>query len=103
MLDEPVSALDIGHQLEVMDLLADINREQGTTLVIVLHDLNLTSRYCDQTVAMLAGRIVASGPTNQVLNAETIRQCFNVEAQFHPPIDGCSLCWFSRLTTGATD
>jgi len=103
MLDEPVSALDIGHQLEVMDLLADINREQGTTLVIVIHDLNLAARYCDQTVAMLDGNIVAAGPTAQVLTAETIRRCFKVEAQFHPPVDGCSLCSFSRMTTGATD
>lgn len=103
MLDEPVSALDIGHQLEVMDLLADINREQQMTLVIVLHDLNLASRYCDHTVAMLDGNIVAAGPTPDVLNADTIRRCFKVEAQFHPPIDGCTLCSFSRLTTGESD
>lgn len=103
MLDEPVSALDIGHQLEVMDLLMDINREQGTTLMIVLHDLNLAARYCDQTVAMLEGCIVANGPTHEVLNADTIRRCFKVEAQFHEPVDGCSLCSFSRLTTGESD
>jgi len=103
MLDEPVSALDIGHQLEVMDLLVDINREQDTTLVIVLHDLNLAARYCDQAVAMLDGNIVAAGPTDEVLTADTIRRCFKVEAQFHPPVDGCSLCSFSRLTTGQTD
>ncbi|MBX2852115.1 MAG: ABC transporter ATP-binding protein [Phycisphaeraceae bacterium] len=103
MLDEPVSALDIGHQLEVMDLLTDINREQQTTLIIVLHDLNLAARYCDQTVALLDGDVVAAGPTAQVLNAETIRRCFKVEAQFHKPIDGCSLCSFSRLTTGVSD
>ena len=86
-----------------MDLLADINREQGTTLVIVIHDLNLAARYCDRTVALLDGEIVAAGPTAQVLTAETIRRCFKVEAQFHEPVDGCSLCSFSRLTTGATD
>lgn len=102
MLDEPVSALDIGHQLEVMDLLADINREQGTTLVIVLHDLNLAARYCDELVAMLDGKIVAAGPTQQVLNPDTIRQCFNVDVQFHEPIDGRSLCSFSRPTNATT-
>ena len=103
MLDEPVSALDIGHQLEVMDLLADINREQQTTLVIVLHDLNLAARYCDELVALLDGKIIAAGPTQQVLTADTIRRCFNVDVQFHEPIDGRSLCSFSRLRTGCTD
>jgi len=103
MLDEPVSALDIGHQLEVMDLLADINREHQTTLVIVLHDLNLAARYCEQLVALRDGRLVAAGPTDTVLTPETIRTCFNVEPRFHPPVDGCTLCSFSRLTTGATD
>ncbi|MEM9347784.1 MAG: ABC transporter ATP-binding protein [Planctomycetota bacterium] len=98
MLDEPVSALDIGHQLEVMDLLVDINREQGTTLMIVLHDLNLAARYCDELVAMLDGKIVDAGPMESVLNADTVRQCFKVEAQFHGPIDGHSLCSFSRMT-----
>lgn len=97
MLDEPVSALDIGHQLEVMDLLADVNREQGTTLVIVLHDLNLAARYCDQSVAMLDGRVVAAGPTPQVLTVQTIRQCFNVEPSFHEAGEGRPLCSFRRL------
>lgn len=103
MLDEPVSALDIGHQLEVMDLLTDINRERGTTLVIVLHDLNLAARYCTDLVAMVDGRVLAEGPTESVLTPETIRTCFKVEPRFHESPDGCTLCSFSRETTGATD
>ncbi|MEM6257924.1 MAG: ABC transporter ATP-binding protein [Planctomycetota bacterium] len=103
MLDEPVSALDIGHQLEVMELLSDINREQGMTLLIVLHDLNLAGQYCDELAAMLDGEIAASGRTQNVLNPDTIRQCFKVEAQFHGPVDGHSFCSFSRLTADTAD
>lgn len=103
MLDEPVSALDIGHQLEVMDLLADINREQGTTLVIVLHDLNLAGRYCDELVAMLDGQVIKAGRCEAVLTPETIERCFNVRAHFHESDGHGPLCSFDRVAASEPD
>ena len=62
LLDEPTTFLDLAHQVEVLDLLADLNRGRGTTIVMVLHDLNLAARYADHLVAMRDGRIVAERP-----------------------------------------
>ena len=52
LLDEPTTYLDLAHQVEVLDLLADLNARRGTTVVMVLHDLNLAARYADHLVAM---------------------------------------------------
>ena len=61
LLDEPTTFLDVSHQVEVLDLLTDLNRTRGTTIVMVLHDLNLAARYADHLVALAAGRIHAAG------------------------------------------
>ena len=62
LLDEPTTFLDVAHQVEVLDLLTDLNRERGTTIVMVLHDMNMAARYADHVFAMRDGAIVASGP-----------------------------------------
>ena len=56
LLDEPTTYLDVAHQIEMLDLLADLNQRRGTTVVMVLHDLNLSARYADHLVAMKYGR-----------------------------------------------
>ena len=61
LLDEPTTYLDLAHQVEMLDLLADLNARRGTTVVMVLHDLNLAARYADHLVAMRDGRVVAEG------------------------------------------
>lgn len=61
-MDEPTTYLDINHQIEVLDLLVDLNRKRGTTIVMVLHDLNLAARYSDQLAALVAGKIDVMGP-----------------------------------------
>ena len=80
-LDEPTTFLDLAHQFEVMDLIHKLNRELGKTVVLVVHDLNLAARYADVIFALRAGRIVASGSPHEVLNVETLRQVFDVEAR----------------------
>ena len=61
LLDEPTTYLDLTHQVEVLDLITDLNRQRGTTVAIVLHDLNLAARYADHIIAMKNGQIVAEG------------------------------------------
>ena len=61
LLDEPTTYLDLTHQVDVLDLLTDLNRRRGTTIVIVMHDLNLACRYADHLIAMCDGQIVAEG------------------------------------------
>src|SRR6476620_10301498 len=62
LLDEPTTFLDVAHQIDVLDLLRDLRRRHGTTVVMVLHDLNLAARYADHVVALRGGRLVAAGP-----------------------------------------
>ena len=78
LLDEPTTFLDIAHQVEVLDLLIDLNRHRGTTIVMVLHDLNLAARYADHLVAMRQGQVHVAGPPEYVLREDTVAQVFGV-------------------------
>ncbi|WP_456698624.1 ABC transporter ATP-binding protein [Aeromicrobium sp. P5_D10] len=64
LLDEPTTYLDLAHQVEVLDLVARLNRDRGRTVVMVLHDLNLAARYADVIVVMHRGRVVAEGSSS---------------------------------------
>lgn len=79
LLDEPTTFLDIAHQVEVLDLVADLNRQRGTTVVMVLHDLNQACRYADHVIAMKQGAIVAAGHPTEVIGAELVRDVFGLE------------------------
>jgi iron complex transport system ATP-binding protein len=81
LLDEPTTYLDIQHQLEVLDLCAELHESQGRTLVAVLHDLNQAARYATHLVALRDGRIVAEGAPSQVVTAELVEQVFGVKSQ----------------------
>lgn len=89
LLDEPTTFLDLSHQVEVLDLLTDLNRERGTTIVMVLHDLNLAARYADHLVAVKAGRISAAGAPEAVLDARLVREVFAMDSQvITDPVSG---------------
>jgi iron complex transport system ATP-binding protein len=89
LLDEPTTFLDVNHQVEVLDLLTDLNRDRGTTIVMVLHDLNLAARYADHLVAMAAGGVHAAGEPGEVLTAEVVRTVFGLESRIvADPISG---------------
>ncbi len=83
LLDEPTAFLDMAHQFELMDLLARLT-EHGVTIVVSMHDLWMTAIYCQRVIAMSDGRIVASGPTDEVLTVELIRDVFGVEVAIQP-------------------
>jgi len=81
LLDEPTTFLDVNHQVEVLDLLTDLNRSRGTTIVMVLHDLNLAARYADHLIALAGGQIHAAGTPAEVLTVETVRAVFGLDSQ----------------------
>jgi iron complex transport system ATP-binding protein len=81
LLDEPTTFLDLAHQIEVLDLLATLNEDEGRTVVLVLHDLNLACRYADHLVAMVDGRIAAEGPPGEVITDELVAAVFGLEAR----------------------
>ena len=78
LLDEPTTYLDINHQVELLRLLRELNASNGKTIVAVLHDLNLASRYCDHIIAMCSGAIVAEGPPRDVITAEIVHEVFGL-------------------------
>lgn len=89
LLDEPTTFLDVSHQVEVLDLLTDLNRERGTTIVMVLHDLNLAARYADHLVAVADGRIHSAGAPDHILTADMVRDVFGMHSQVVPdPVSG---------------
>ncbi|MCZ2860160.1 ABC transporter ATP-binding protein [Blastococcus sp. VKM Ac-2987] len=81
LLDEPTTFLDVSHQIEVLDLLTDLNRARGTTVVMVLHDLNLAARYADHLIALAAGRLHAAGDPADVLTEECVRAVFGLDSR----------------------
>ncbi|WP_067243443.1 ABC transporter ATP-binding protein [Microbacterium resistens] len=86
LLDEPTTYLDVAHQLEVLELCRRLNREEGRTVVLVLHDLDQACRYADHLVVMREGRVLATGAPEAVMTAELIAVAFGLEAlvQRHP-------------------
>ena len=89
LLDEPTTFLDVAHQIDLLDLLGGLNAERGTTIVMVLHDLNLAVRYADHLVVMGGGRVLKSGDPRTVLTEELVREAFGLEARIIPdPVTG---------------
>ncbi|HET6562128.1 MAG TPA: ABC transporter ATP-binding protein [Marmoricola sp.] len=92
LLDEPTTFLDVAHQVEVLDLLVDLNRTRGTTIVMVLHDLGLAARYADHLVAMREGRIHAEGVPADVVTEALVQDVFDLDSRVVPdPVSGTPL------------
>ncbi len=87
LLDEPTTYLDPSHQLEVLHLAQRLNREQGKTVVMVLHDLNQAVRYSDRLIAMSGGAVYAHGPAGDVLTHDLLRDVFGLKAHLLPDPD----------------
>lgn len=89
LLDEPTTFLDVSHQIEVLDLLTDLNHRAGTTIAIVLHDLNLAARYADHLIAMKDGKIAAMGAPSEVVTEELVRDVFGMDSRIiADPVSG---------------
>lgn len=93
LLDEPTTFLDLAYQIEVLDLLHDLNRERGKTIVMVLHDLNHACRYASHLVALCAGRVVAQGTPEEIMNENMVREVFGIDCRIIPdPVSHTPLC-----------
>ncbi len=89
LLDEPTTFLDVAHQVEVLDLLTDLRVNRGTTIVMVLHDLNLAARYAEQLVAMKDGRIHVVGAPAEVVTSTLVEEVFGMANQITiDPVSG---------------
>lgn len=86
LLDEPISALDIGHQLEVLSLTHDLCRQKGITIITVLHDVNMAARFCDRIVALHSGRLIADGTPQDIMTTNELARIYDVEMDIllHP-------------------
>lgn len=98
-LDEPTTYLDLNHQLEVLELLQELNQTSGKTIVMVLHDLNLSARFSDHMIAMKEGAIRYQGSAQTIMTQEILRDIFKIDAQIvqahqqgYPILLSYSLC-----------
>jgi ABC-type cobalamin/Fe3+-siderophores transport system ATPase subunit len=93
LLDEPTTFLDIGHQLEVLELVKKLNTERRMTIVLVLHDLNQAARYADRMIALDEGKIVSDGTPAAVLTTTLLAEVFGVHAHIiTDPERGTPIC-----------
>ena len=93
LLDEPTTYLDLAHQLEVLELLFDLNRNQGVTIVMVLHDLNLAARFSDYMIAIRDGNIIKHGGPEEVMTTRVLKEAFSIDAEIvHEPRTGRPVC-----------
>ncbi|MFL0692815.1 MAG: ATP-binding cassette domain-containing protein [Agrobacterium tumefaciens] len=87
LLDEPISALDIAHQIEVLSLIRKLSQEKGLGIMIVLHDINMASRFCDTITALHSGRMIIEGAPETIMTSETLQRVYGVpmDVMAHEP------------------
>lgn len=81
LLDEPTTYLDVTYQIDILDLIYKLNREEGKTIVMVLHDLNLSCRYADHIIALKDKKIYKQGPPEDVVTKEAVRDIFDMDCE----------------------
>lgn len=93
LLDEPTTYLDMTHQIEVLDLLYRLNRDEKKTIVMVLHDLNLSCRYADHIIAIKNKGVYKKGKPDDVITKETVKDVFNMDCMIiKDPIYNTPMC-----------
>ncbi len=81
VLDEPTTYLDLAHQLEVLNLLEELNKKHGTTIVMVIHELNNAARFAHHMIGVKKGKIACEGSAHEVMTKENLRELFNIDAE----------------------
>lgn len=101
-LDEPTTYLDMAHQLEILELLEKLNKEQGRTIIMVLHDLNQAARFADYIIAMKNGEVVKAGDCHEVITKPVLEKVFRIDADIGiDPRTQKPLCLTYNLIKGA--
>ena len=93
LLDEPTTYLDLSHQIEVLELLKELNRKFGKTIVIVHHELNQAAKYGDNLICMKSGKVYSTGTVDNVFNEKMLKEVFGVNAIIiDDPISNRPMC-----------
>jgi iron complex transport system ATP-binding protein len=100
LLDEPISALDLRHQLEVLERVRAVTRERQLCTVVVLHDLNATARYADDVALLCGGQLACFGTPSEVLTADNLALAFRVDARRFTADDGAT-AWLPHRALAA--
>lgn len=89
LLDEPLAALDVAHQVEVLTLVKQLSRQLKLGVIIVIHDINMASRFCDRLVALHSGRLLTHGEPEQIMTGETLHAIYGIPMEVirHPAHD----------------
>jgi len=91
LLDEPLNNLDMKHSVQIMKILRRLVDELGKTVVIVLHDINFASVYSDRIVALKNGRVVKDGPTNDIINSDSLKEIYDMDIPIKQ-LSNCRIC-----------
>lgn len=114
LLDEPTTYLDVAHEIEIMDLVTRLNREEGRTIVMVLHDINQAANVSDRIIALRDGRIIGDGAPDDVLNSAILSDLYGVSCDVYPLVSegrqrrfcvprsraGCGACLLAATRSG---
>ncbi len=89
LLDEPISALDVGHQIEMLSLVKRLSHSRGLGVILVLHDVNMAARFCDEIIALHTGRLIARGTTPEIMKPDVLRNIYGIDMAImtHPRTD----------------
>ena len=94
LLDEPTTYLDMAHQLEVLNIVKELNENHGTTVVMVLHDINHAARYSDGLIAMRQGNIMKCGTPREIITTEVMQEVFQIHAKIlHDEETNAPICF----------
>ncbi|WP_085991062.1 ABC transporter ATP-binding protein [Oceanobacillus senegalensis] len=100
-LDEPTTYLDMAHQLEILELLERLNKQEKKTIIMVLHDLNQAARFSDYIIALSKGKLVRMGTAEEVITPEVLAEVFHIDALIrHDPRTNKPMCMTYNLLKG---
>ena len=89
LLDEPISALDVAQQIEVLSLVSRLTRDRGLAVIVVLHDVNMAARFCDELIALHSGKLIARGTSKTIMTPSTLEAIYGIPMGVMPHPDSC--------------
>ncbi len=84
LLDEPIAALDIAHQVDILSLVRRLSERKGLGVVVVLHDINMATRFCDEIIALHSGKLIVQGAPDEIMTSEALERIYGVPMAVGP-------------------